>query len=72
MGTGALMEHRMSTEKQLVTRNEAREIGLKFSSTHFGRLEKAGLLTPYKVGGRRSARVHYELKELLAVLSSRK
>ena len=58
-------------EKPLVTRNDVRAMGLNFSSTHFGRLEKVGLLTPKKVGGLRSARVHYDKDEVLALLDTR-
>jgi hypothetical protein len=54
----------MSEQKLLVTRNEVREMGLNYSSTHFGRLEKAKLLTPVKVGGLRSSRVHYRVDQV--------
>lgn len=59
----------MSVDKELVTRNEVRKMGLNYSNTHFLRLEKKGLLTPVKVGGR-SSRVHYwllQVRELIAV-----
>ena len=58
----------MSVQKLLVTRNELRIMGLNFSSTHFGRLEESGDLTPLKVGDHRSARVHYRMDEVLSVL----
>ena len=54
----------MTVQKELVTRNEVRAMGLRFSNTHFGRLEKAKLLTPVKVGGFPSARVHYRLEQV--------
>ena len=31
----------VTVQKLLVTRNEVREMGLRYSNTHFGRLEKA-------------------------------
>lgn len=58
----------MSTAKTLVTRQEIREMGLNVSSTQFGRYEKDKLLFPIKVGGRRSARVHYRIEEVEALL----
>ena len=58
----------MSVQKLLVTRNELRVMGLDYSSTHFGRLEEAGDLTPVKVGDHRSARVHYRVEEVLALI----
>lgn len=56
------------TQKTLVTRNEVREMGLNVSSTQFGRYEDDELLHPIKVGGRRSARVHYRIEEVEALL----
>ena len=61
----------MTVEKELVTRNEVREMGLGYSNTHFIRLEKAGLLTPIKVGGFRSSRVYYRLKQVLDLIYGR-
>jgi len=59
----------MPVQKELVTRNEVREMGLNYSSTHFGRLEKAGFLTAVKVGGLRSSRVHYRLEQVNALIA---
>ncbi len=42
-------------------------MGLNYTSTHFIRLEDAGYLTPIKVGGLRSARVHYCEDEVLSL-----
>ena len=50
--------------KELLTRNEVRDLGLKVSSTQFLRYEKDGLLKPVKVGNRRSARVHYRREDV--------
>ena len=61
----------MSMQKEFVTRNEVREMGLDFSSTHFGRLEDAGMLTPLKVGALRSSRVFYRKEQVLALLITR-
>ncbi len=58
----------MTSGKMLVTRNEVREMGLKVSSTQFLRYEDDNLLHPIKVGGRRSARVHYRIEEVEALL----
>ena len=58
----------MSAQKTLVTRNEVRLMGLNVSSTQFGRYEKDKLLHPIKVGGRRSARVHYRIEEVEALI----
>jgi hypothetical protein len=60
----------MTTQKHLVTRNEVRQMGLDVSSTQFGRYEQAELLHPIKVGGKRSARVHYEVDEVEQLLHS--
>jgi hypothetical protein len=61
----------VTVQKLLVTRNEVREMGLRYSNTHFGRLEKAKLLTPIKVGGFPSARVHYRVAEVQALLNTK-
>jgi hypothetical protein len=58
----------MTTGKLLVTRHEVRQMGLNVSSTQFGRYEKDKLLFPIKVGGRRSARVHYRIEEVEALI----
>jgi hypothetical protein len=58
----------MSVQKELVTRNEVREMGLNVSSTQFGRYEKDQLLHPIKPGARRSARVYYRVEEVHALL----
>jgi hypothetical protein len=60
----------VTVEKKLVTRNECRAMGLNYSNTHFLRLEKEGLLTPVKVGGR-SSRVHYWLEQVLGLLNGK-
>ncbi len=60
----------MTTQKTLVTRQEVRQMGLNVSSTQFGRYEKDRLLHPIKVGGRRSARVHYRVEEVDLLLRS--
>ena len=59
-------------ENRLVTRDEVRAMGFNVSSTHFGRLEKQGLLTPVKAGGFRSAHVRYWLDEVMVLLGARK
>jgi hypothetical protein len=58
-------------EKELVTRSECRSMGLAYSSTQFLRWEEQGLLTPVKVGGSRSARVHYRVVEVRALIDGR-
>lgn len=58
--------------KKLVTRKEVRAMGLSYTSTHLGRLEAAGYLTAIKAGGHRSARVHYEMDEVLAFIERSK
>lgn len=58
-------------EKQLVTRNEVRAMGLNVSSTQFQRWEDSKLLTALKPAGLRSARVYYELEEVWALLGKR-
>jgi transposase len=54
--------------KELVTRNDLREMGLDVSNTSFNRYEKEGLLTPVKAGGHRSARVRYRWEEAKALI----
>lgn len=58
----------MTFQRLLVSRQDCRDMGLNYSNTHFGRLEKQGLLTPKKVGNFRSARVHYGLDEVTDLL----
>ena len=58
----------MTVQKSLVTRHEVRATGLNVSSTQFLRYEKEGLLHPIKVGGHPSARVHYRIDEVEALL----
>ncbi len=60
----------MTTQKLLVTRNEVRQMGLDVSATQFGRYEEEKLLHPIKVGGKRSARVHYRVEEVDLLLRS--
>lgn len=62
----------MSNDDKLVTRNEVRLMGLNYSSTHFLRFEKAKLLTAHKPFGTRSSRVHYRLREVLALIERSK
>lgn len=57
--------------KELLTRRDARETGLDYSSEQFRRWEKDGLLHPIKVGDRRSARVHYARSEIEALIGKR-
>ncbi len=54
----------MTVKRKLVTRGEVRQMGLRYSNTHFWRLEKKKLLTPIKVGGHRSSRVHYPVEQV--------
>ena len=61
----------MTVQKELVTRNEVREMGLRYSNTHFIRFEKAGLLTPIKVGGFPSSRVYYRLEQVLGLIDGK-
>lgn len=58
-------------DTQLVTRNWVRAKGLDVSNTSFNRYEKAGLLDPHKVDGRRSGRVYYRLDQVNALFSRR-
>ena len=58
----------MTAQKTLVTRQEVREMGLNVTSTQFLRYENDELLTPLKPGGRRSARVHYRIEQVEALL----
>ena len=58
-------------EKQLVTKNEVRAMGLNVSSTQFQRWEDAALLTALKPAGLRSARVYYRIEEVWALLGIR-
>ncbi len=51
-------------QKELVTRNELREMGFDVSNTTFGRWEDAKLLTPIKAGDLRSAKVRYRMEEV--------
>jgi hypothetical protein len=59
----------MTVQKLLVSRNELRQMGLDYSSTHFGRLEEAGELTPIKLGHFRAARVFYRMDEVTALIA---
>jgi hypothetical protein len=66
----------MATSKGLgpedfVTRNELRAMGFNYSSTQFGRWEKAQLLHAHKAGGLTSARVHYRWQDVQAFFSGR-
>jgi hypothetical protein len=54
-------------QKEVVTRNEVREMGINVSSTQFLRYEQAGLLTPLKVGRYQSAVVRYSLEQVRAL-----
>ena len=58
----------MTFKRLLVSRNDIRAMGLRFSGTHFGRLEEQGILTPIKVGNFRSARVHYGFEEVMRLI----
>jgi len=58
--------------KKLVTRKELRQMGFNYTPTTFGRWEKAKFITAIKPGGRPSARVHYELDEVLAFIERSK
>jgi hypothetical protein len=60
----------MTVEKLLVTRNECRQMGLKYSSMQFLRWEKMELLTPIKPAGRYS-RVHYRIEQVKALIEAR-
>jgi hypothetical protein len=66
-----MSEKRKLEDDSLVTRDELREMGLKYSSTQYQRWEKAKKLTPVKPGGSRSSRVHYRFGEVTAFLSTR-
>jgi hypothetical protein len=66
-----MSEKRKLEDDSLVTRNELRELGLKYSSTQYQRWEKAKKLTPVKPGGSRSSRVHYRYGEIIFFLSTR-
>jgi hypothetical protein len=59
-------------EKEVVTRNEVREMGINVSNTQFLRYEEAGLLRPLKVGQYRSAVVRYSVEEVRALFLFRK
>ena len=58
-------------DERLVTREQLREMGLNYSSTQYGRWEKAKLLTPVKPGGTRSSRVHYRWSNVKLFLGTR-
>jgi hypothetical protein len=58
-------------DEHLVTRDELRKMGLNYSSTQYGRWEKAKLLTPVKPGGTRSSRVHYRWSNVQNFLGTR-
>lgn len=65
------MEKRKLEDDSLVTRQELRELGLRYSSTSYQRWEGKGKLTPVKPGGSRSSRVHYKWGEVKVFLSTR-
>jgi hypothetical protein len=58
--------------KELLTRNECRQLGLNVCNTQFLRYEEQGLLTPIKVGNLRSAVVRYRVSEVYALLGIKK
>jgi hypothetical protein len=66
-----MSEKRKLEDDSLVTREELREMGLRYSSTQYQRWEKAKKLTPVKPGGSRSSRVHYRYGEIVSFLSTR-
>jgi len=61
----------VTVQRELVTRGEVRQMGLAYSNTHFLRLEKRKLLTPVKVDGRRSSRVHYRVEQVRDLIDSK-
>ena len=65
------MEHRMFNTIEFVSRSEARRTYLKVSAMQYYRYEELGLLTPFKAGGLRSARVWYRITQLEALMRAR-
>jgi hypothetical protein len=66
-----MTDKRKLEDDSLVTRNELREMGLKYSSTQFQRWETKKLLPPVKPGGTPSSRVHYRWGDIKGFLGTR-